>query len=171
MRIVRTIGWVLLLVALVLFSVANWNPPVSVMIWENLVVDTRIPAIVVIAFLLGLVPMWLVHRARRWHLERRIASLESAVRAAAVTAPQQPATSDPATQPSESAAPEGVAPGPQSRARLMGSAGARPRPDLQRPEPQRLASPAKERTGERTGDRRARPDPSPRNGPSGPESS
>ena len=84
MKIVRTIVWVLLLVALLIFAVNNWNP-VEVKIWEGLVLETKIPALVVVAFLVGLVPMWLLHRAARWNAERRIASLESAARAAAMT--------------------------------------------------------------------------------------
>ena len=91
MKIVRTVIWVLLLVALVVFSVNNWNP-VEVKIWEGLVLETKIPALVVIAFLIGLVPMWLLHRATRWNNERRIASLENAARASATVAPGAHAT-------------------------------------------------------------------------------
>ena len=86
MKIVRTIVWVLLLVALVIFAVNNWNP-VEVKIWEGLVLETKIPALVVVAFLFGLVPMWLLHRAAKWNYERRITSLENAARAAAVAPP------------------------------------------------------------------------------------
>jgi len=97
MKIVRTIVWVLLLVLLVIFSVNNWNP-VEVKIWEGLVLETKIPALAVIAFLVGLVPMWMLHRASRWNNERRIASLESAARAAAMAPPAPPANAiqDPA---------------------------------------------------------------------------
>ena len=90
MQIIRTIVWVLLLVVLLLFSVNNWNP-VEVKIWEGLVLETKIPALVVISFLIGLVPMWLLHRAARWNNERRIASLESAARASAMAAAPPPA--------------------------------------------------------------------------------
>ena len=87
MQIVRTIVWVLLLVALLLFSINNWNP-VVVKIWEGLVLETKIPALVVIAFLLGLVPMWLMHRVSQWYYKRRLGSLESAAaRAAAMPSP------------------------------------------------------------------------------------
>jgi len=95
MQIVRTIVWVLLLVALLLFSINNWNP-VEVKIWEGLVLETKIPALVVIAFLLGLVPMWLMHRVSQWYYKRRLGSLENAARAAAITpvpAPVPPAAS------------------------------------------------------------------------------
>ena len=89
MQIVRTVIWVLLLVALLLFSVTNWEPTVTVRIWENLVVDTKIPAIVVVSFLIGFVPMWLYHRASKWQMQRRITSLENTARMQTA-----PATSD-----------------------------------------------------------------------------
>ncbi len=77
MQIVRTILWVLLLVGLLAFSLANWTA-VEVKIWENLVVETKIPALVIVSFLLGLVPMWLIHRGSKWRLQRRISNLETA---------------------------------------------------------------------------------------------
>jgi len=111
MKIVRTVVWVLLLVALVVFSVNNWNP-VAVKIWEGLVLETKVPALVVIAFLIGLVPMWLLHRASRWNNERRIASLENAARAAAVVAPVTPEESVSAPMAPTPMAPTPVAPTP-----------------------------------------------------------
>ncbi|MXP40962.1 hypothetical protein GRI75_04800 [Altererythrobacter soli] len=90
MQIVRTIVWVLLLVALLVFSAFNWKP-VEVKIWEGLVLETKIPALVVISFLIGLVPMWMLHRANRFYMSRRIASLETAARSAAVTPVAPPA--------------------------------------------------------------------------------
>jgi putative membrane protein len=86
MQIVRTIVWVLLLVALLLFSINNWNP-VEVKIWEGLVLETKVPALVVIAFLMGLLPMWLMHRVTQWSYNRRIGSLENAARVAAMPVP------------------------------------------------------------------------------------
>ena len=83
MQIVRTIGWVLLLFSLLAFSFFNWKP-VEVQIWSNLVLETKLPALVIISFLLGLVPMWLVHRASKWRAQRRINALEAATTPAAV---------------------------------------------------------------------------------------
>ena len=85
MQIIRTIVWVVLLVALLLFSINNWTP-VDVKIWEGLILETRLPALVVIAFLLGLAPMWLLHRAARWRLTRRIQTLENSMRATSIPA-------------------------------------------------------------------------------------
>lgn len=91
MHIIRTIVWVLLLVAFAIFATANWEPEITVRIWQNLVVETKLPALMLIAFLLGLVPMWLVHRASRWNLQRRVNALENAARSAAI--PPSPAPS------------------------------------------------------------------------------
>ncbi len=104
MQAVRTIVWVLVLVALLTFSFFNWRP-VEVTIWPNLILETKIPALVVIAFLLGLIPTWLVHRGVKWQLHRRISSLENAARANAMpvssaTPPAEPRpVVDPAAEP------------------------------------------------------------------------
>ena len=94
MQIVRTIFWVLVLVGLLAFSFFNWRP-VEVAIWDNLVVETKVPALVIVSFLLGLVPTWLYHRGIKWRLSRRVQSLENAVRSAAMpsSAPDASSTS------------------------------------------------------------------------------
>ncbi len=95
MQIIRTILWVALLVFLLVFSFFNWRP-VEVQIWDNLVLETKVPALVLIAFLLGLAPMWLVHRGSKWRLQRRIVTLESAARANAIaTTPSPPPVAEP----------------------------------------------------------------------------
>lgn len=94
MQVIRTIVWVLLLVALLLFSVNNWQP-VEVKIWEGLVLETRLPALVIVSFLAGLLPMWLLHKGARWRLNRRIASLENSVRSVAISTPSNASPSNP----------------------------------------------------------------------------
>lgn len=89
MRVIRTIVWLVLLVLLVLFSVTNWTT-VTVRIWEDLVWETRLPVVVVLSFLAGLGPMWLLHVAGRWRMRRRITALEAVTRqpSAALTSTQ-----------------------------------------------------------------------------------
>ncbi len=82
MQFVRMLFWVLILAALLIFTAFNWQP-VEVQIWTNLVLETKIPALVIVAFLLGLVPTWLIHRGTQWRLNRRISHLESAARTTA----------------------------------------------------------------------------------------
>jgi hypothetical protein len=98
MKYVRMVVWILLLIALVAFSVANWRP-VEVKIWDGLILETKIPALVVVSFLLGLVPMWLIHRGVRWRLERRISGLESAHRHAIGATATPPSSSEPTVGP------------------------------------------------------------------------
>ena len=99
MKTVRTIFWLLVLAALAAFAAANWQP-VEVRIWQGLMLDTKLPALVIVAFLLGFLPTWAVYRATRWRLVKRIASLEASLAApsAALTSTQLDAA---ATQPTE----------------------------------------------------------------------
>ena len=73
------IVWVILLVAVIIFSWSNWNP-VEVTIWDNLVVETKVPALVIISFLIGFLPVWLYSRGVIWSLNRKIRSLEIAAK-------------------------------------------------------------------------------------------
>jgi hypothetical protein len=76
MKSLRSILWLIVVAALAAFSAANWQP-VELTVWQGLVLDTKLPALVIAAFLLGLVPMWLIHRTTRWRLQRRITNLET----------------------------------------------------------------------------------------------
>lgn len=113
MQIVRTIAWVLLLVLLLGFSFFNWKP-VEVMIWDNLVLETKVPALVVVSFLLGMVPMWLIHRGTKWRLQRRINGLETAARANAMSPPVA-ATTTPAVDTASPSYPAPPRPDPLDR--------------------------------------------------------
>ncbi|MEE1876178.1 DUF1049 domain-containing protein [Altererythrobacter litoralis] len=92
MQILRTVIWVLILFGLLVFSFFNWDP-VEVILWDNLVLETKVPVLVIVAFLLGLLPMWLYHRGAKWNLNRRITSLENAVRSNALSGRHQPTAS------------------------------------------------------------------------------
>ena len=95
MQIVRTVVWVLVLVVILLFTLGNWDQQVTVRIWDNLVWDTRLPAVVIVSFLLGLLPMWILLRGTSWRLNRRIEHLENATRTTAAHRPMPVAESDP----------------------------------------------------------------------------
>ncbi|MBA4163989.1 MAG: DUF1049 domain-containing protein [Erythrobacter sp.] len=94
MQILRTLLWVLILALVLVFSWANWDERVTVNIWSNLVWDTRLPALVIVSFMLGHLPMWLYSRGQRWSLGRRIRSLEQAVKSSVLA--RQETSSDPA---------------------------------------------------------------------------
>ncbi len=91
MQVIRTVVWVVLVIALALFSINNWQD-VEVKIWEGLILQTKLPALVILSFLAGLLPMWLLAKAGKWRLTRRISSLENTVKATTVSQPSALAT-------------------------------------------------------------------------------
>jgi putative membrane protein len=96
MQIIRTVVWVVLLIALLIFGFNNWNV-VQVKIWENLILETKLPVLLLVAFLLGMLPMWLLHTGTRWRLNRQISSLKDA--ATITSAPSLSTTSLAEAQP------------------------------------------------------------------------
>ncbi|GAA4722079.1 DUF1049 domain-containing protein [Sphingomonas lutea] len=75
MQFLKTLFWVLLAVVLVLFGTRNWAD-VTLNLWGDIQADIKIPLLLLIVFLLGLIPTWLVMRARMWSTNRRIEALE-----------------------------------------------------------------------------------------------
>jgi lipopolysaccharide assembly protein A len=94
MQIVRTILWVMLACAIMLFSFLNWTS-VEVTLWDGLLVETKVPALVILAFLLGLIPMWLYHRSVKWGQSRRIRSLEASIKSAALARARETVSEEP----------------------------------------------------------------------------
>ena len=85
MQVVRTIVWMLLLFSILVFSWANWDENVTVRIWSGMFWETKLPAVIIVSFMIGFIPMWILQRGTTWRLNRRIANLENAVRSAATT--------------------------------------------------------------------------------------
>ncbi|HTU10506.1 MAG TPA: hypothetical protein VMG08_06350 [Allosphingosinicella sp.] len=71
MQFLKTLFWVVLAVVMVLFARDNWHV-VEVNLWAGLVADVKLPLLVLIAYLIGLVPTIIVYRARIWSLKRRL---------------------------------------------------------------------------------------------------
>jgi uncharacterized integral membrane protein len=91
MHFLKTLFWVLLAVILVLFGTRNWSD-VTLNLWGDIQADIKIPLLLLITFLLGLVPTWLVMRARIWSVRRRLEANERQASMAPV--PRQPADDD-----------------------------------------------------------------------------
>ncbi len=107
MQFLRTLIWVLIAGIVVAFSFNNWAP-VPVKLWGGLVADINLPLLMAIMFLLGFLPLWLVHVGTRWRLKSRIASSERTVTElrAVQTAPvPPPVPGDPVLAPASAAAP------------------------------------------------------------------
>lgn len=80
-----SIGWVLIAPTLAIFIILNWGEPQTLVIWpaldgDHFLLRWPIGLIAGASFLLGLVPIWFVHRSLKWKLQRRIKHLEKAIR-------------------------------------------------------------------------------------------
>lgn len=75
MTALKTLMWVVLAVGIALFSMVNWTP-VEVAVWPGSVLETKLPVLVIIAFLIGALPMWIMLRAARWSLTHRLEASE-----------------------------------------------------------------------------------------------
>ena len=110
MSFLRTAFWVIVAVALALFTKANWvvapmySGYVPVKLWDDIVLDTRLPILIIAAFLLGLIPTWLWARAMKWQMQRRLASTERALASTVIAQQQQqpsPAEDSPTITPAQ----------------------------------------------------------------------
>ncbi|MEK7343594.1 MAG: lipopolysaccharide assembly protein LapA domain-containing protein [Pseudomonadota bacterium] len=95
MQFLRTAFWVVVAVALAFFCMANYKD-VEVTLWGDLVMETKLPVLLIGAFLLGALPFWIMARATRWRMRRRLTSAERALAAAPAAAapPPSPALAD-----------------------------------------------------------------------------
>jgi putative membrane protein len=75
MRFLSTLFWVLLAVILVLFGTRNWTD-VTLNLWGDIQADVKVPILLLIVFLLGFLPTWLIMRARIWSWRRRVDALD-----------------------------------------------------------------------------------------------
>ncbi|HTH28655.1 MAG TPA: LapA family protein [Sphingobium sp.] len=103
MQFLRTAFWVIVAVAIALFSKANWDIApsysgrVPVKLWADIILEVRLPVLIVTAFLLGLLPMWGFARVSRWRIRRKLESAEHALAVSA--APMTQPAADLATPP------------------------------------------------------------------------
>ena len=93
MRFLKMLIWVTIIVGLVVFATNNWQP-VSLHLWGGLRLDTKLPALVMVAFLLGFLPVYILHLTQVWQMKRRIHVLESNQRSMSAP-PQQPVSPHP----------------------------------------------------------------------------
>jgi uncharacterized integral membrane protein len=94
-KTLRTIIWVLAGIGFVVFAAYNWNR-VELKLWQNFVLETPLPAIVLLVFALGFLPMWAVHRSVTWSLQRRVRALENSLKNTAMAHRSDPVTIAPA---------------------------------------------------------------------------
>ena len=71
MQAVRTIVWVILAVLLTVFAVAN-SQVVAVSVWPGYVAELPLSILIILVFLVGFLPIFLMHVSNRWLMRRQI---------------------------------------------------------------------------------------------------
>ncbi|MDO6412769.1 hypothetical protein Q4F19_00075 [Sphingomonas sp. BIUV-7] len=71
MGFLRTLFWIAITVVVVVFSLHNWTS-VTLDLFGGLAADAKLPVLLLIAFLLGFVPLYIYHRVQRWRYQRRM---------------------------------------------------------------------------------------------------
>ena len=85
MQFLKTLFWALVAALAVLFGARNWAD-VSLNLWGDIQADIKIPLLMLAVFLIGMLPTWLIMRAKLWSAQRRLDALERQ-NATPVTAP------------------------------------------------------------------------------------
>lgn len=75
MQFLKTLFWVLVAAVLTVFAFNNWDP-VTVNLWQELRLQTWLPVLVIGAFVVGVLLIWLPHRAQRWGWKRKADAAE-----------------------------------------------------------------------------------------------
>lgn len=71
MKFLRTLFWVVLAVSLAIFANRNWND-VTLTLWGNIQADVKLPFLLLVIFLIGFLPPYLLMRSRVWSLKRKL---------------------------------------------------------------------------------------------------
>ena len=77
MAFLRTLFWIVLTVVVVVFSIRNWIP-VTISLFGNIDADVKLPVLLLIAFLIGFVPLFVWHKLTRWRHRRHVAAVTPA---------------------------------------------------------------------------------------------
>ena len=75
MHFLKTLFWVLIAVLVALFATRNWSD-VTLNLWGDIQADIKLPVLLLLAFVLGWLPTWLLMRTRIWGHRRRVDALE-----------------------------------------------------------------------------------------------
>ncbi len=89
MKILRTILWVLAALGFLIFAIYNWKP-VELTLWQNLVMETKLPVLALLAFALGFLPLWAYYQSVKWSMSRRIRALENSLKHTALARHHEP---------------------------------------------------------------------------------
>ncbi|QDP20045.1 DUF1049 domain-containing protein [Sphingomonas xanthus] len=71
MNFLKTLFWVVVAVSLAIFATRNWTD-VSVSLWGGIQADIKLPALLLLTFLIGFLPTYFIMRGRIWSLQRKL---------------------------------------------------------------------------------------------------
>ena len=69
MNFLNTLLWILIAIALAIFATANWTDA-TLKLWGGLLLTIKLPFLLLLAFLVGWLPTWLIMRGKLWRLKR-----------------------------------------------------------------------------------------------------
>ena len=75
MNFLKTLFWVVVAVSLAIFANRNWTD-VTINLWGNIQADAKLPILILLTFLIGFLPPFLVLGRRIWGLKRKLALAE-----------------------------------------------------------------------------------------------
>lgn len=105
MQFLKTLFWVMLAIAVVLFARENWLP-VEIKLWSGLIAEVKLPFLLLLTFLLGFLPTYLFYRGRMWSVRRQLTRPEAVMVANQPTAapPPEPKPAEPPAATTEASA-------------------------------------------------------------------
>lgn len=89
MSFLKTLFWIVAAVIVALFCFNNWTV-VDINLWSGLILETKLPLLLAVTFLLGLIPPVLLWQATRYRLRRREQQDINLSHQASVQAPVDP---------------------------------------------------------------------------------
>ena len=93
MQFLRTLFWVAIAAFVAIIASENWRD-VTLDLWGNLQADIKLPVLLALAFLLGLLPTWLIMRGKIWRLKRRLGPEDEVKAVPAAPAPPMAAPAE-----------------------------------------------------------------------------
>jgi lipopolysaccharide assembly protein A len=99
MQVFKTVIWVIVAVLLTIFALAN-STPAKVQVWPGWTADTNLSFVILVSFLAGFVPPFLIAMGNRWRLGRRLKQQEETIQLLRTpAAPVAPAVVQPVPAP------------------------------------------------------------------------
>ena len=78
MQFLKILFWALLAFLAAIFTLGNWTN-VQIKLWGGLIAEVNLPLLLLAVFLLGFVPMYLIHHTVRWRLRQRLATAQGSI--------------------------------------------------------------------------------------------